>query len=187
MMFRAIVLCLCVAFATAGFPMGERLPVAPVAFQADTGLDAAALDIAVPLVAKWEGKRNAAYLDIVGVPTICFGSTRGIKLGDYMSDAQCAALLRAEVAEYQAGFKGYLLPETVAQRLTPQRFAAFTSTAYNVGISGIGRSTATRRLNAGDIPGACKALTWWNKAGGRVVPGLVNRRTEEWALCMVGV
>jgi GH24 family phage-related lysozyme (muramidase) len=57
----------------------------------------------------------------------------------------------------------------------------------NVGIAGAGKSTATRRLNAGDIAGGCQALTWWNKAGGRVVRGLVNRRAEEFALCMDGL
>ncbi|ARC87161.1 hypothetical protein B5V46_00185 [Rhodovulum sp. MB263] len=54
----------------------------------------------------------------------------------------------------------------------------------NVGVAGAGRSTATRRLSEGDVPGACEALTWWNKAGGRVVAGLRNRRTEEYGYRM---
>nr|WP_231119180.1 glycoside hydrolase family protein [Rhodovulum sp. MB263] len=51
-------------------------------------------------------------------------------------------------------------------------------------MAGAGRSTATRRLSEGDVPGACEALTWWNKAGGRVVAGLRNRRTEEYGYRM---
>lgn len=147
----------------------------------------ATLDIAVPLIAKWEGLRLQAYLDIVGVPTICYGSTRGVSLGTRKTERQCEQLLRVEVAEYRCGWLGYVLPE-VAQSLPPKRDAAYTSLTYNAGIRAIGRSTATRRLNAGDTRGGCYALGWWNKAGGRVIRGLVNRRNEEVKLCLeVGV
>ncbi|WP_254054886.1 glycoside hydrolase family protein [Pseudophaeobacter sp. EL27] len=74
-----------------------------------------------------------------------------------------------------------------ASRLPSERDAAYVSLAYNVGIRGIGRSTATRGLNAGGVAGGCQALTWWNKAGGRVVCVLVRRRTDEYRLCMLGV
>ncbi|MEQ3670204.1 lysozyme [Pseudophaeobacter sp.] len=145
------------------------------------------LIVALPLIGGWEGKRNHAYLDIVGVPTICYGHTKGVALGDYMTDAQCAALLRSEVLEYREGLHGYFSTETKAKRLPAARDAAYVSLAYNVGIRGAGRSTATRRLNAGDVAGGCQALTWWNKAGGRVVRGLVRRRADEYQLCMMGV
>ena len=131
--------------------------------------------------------RNHAYLDLVGVPTICFGHTKGVRLGDHMTDAQCAALLRSEVLEYREGLHGYFSADTKAQRLPAARDAAYTSLAYNVGIRGAGRSTATRRLNAGNVAGGCQALTWWNKAGGRVVRGLVRRRADEYRHCMIGV
>lgn len=142
------------------------------------------LAIAVPFIAAKEGKSNSAYLDIVGVPTICYGSTRGARIGQRLSDAECMALLRAEVIEYRWGLHRYFTAETKRYRLPPTRDAAFTSLAINVGIDGAGRSTATRRLNAGDVPGACDALTWWNKAGSRVIRGLVLRRAEERALCL---
>ncbi|TDX19319.1 lysozyme [Rhodovulum visakhapatnamense] len=146
--------------------------------------EARALALAVPLIAKWEGKRNAAYRDIVGVWTICYGHTRTARPGMVLSDADCEALLRAEVRDYRARLLTFFSAETRARRLPPPRDAAFTSLAINVGVAGVGRSTATRRLNAGDVPGACEALTWWNKAGGRVVAGLRNRRTEEYGYCM---
>ncbi|MBO9457959.1 lysozyme [Labrenzia sp. R5_0] len=145
------------------------------------------LRVAVPFIAKEEGKRNEAYLDVVRVPTICYGSTRGVSLGMKMTDAECLQLLREEVAEYRRGLHAYFNLTTKYQRLTPERDAAYTSTAFNCGIRAIGRSTATRRLNAGDIRGGCKALTWWNKAGGRVLRGLVNRRERERALCLQGL
>ncbi len=151
------------------------------------GAAAAFLAVAIPLVAEWEGKRNHAYLDIVSVPTICFGHTKDVQIGDYMTDAQCEALLRAEMLEYRHGLHGYFTDETKRNRLTPERDAAYVSLAYNAGIRGAGKSTATRRLNAGNIAGGCSALTWWNKAGGRVVRGLVRRRAAEYQLCMIGV
>ncbi len=145
-----------------------------------------ALDVAVPLIGKWEGLRLNAYLDIVGVPTICYGSTRGIKLGMRKTKSQCDALLRAEVEEYRLGWLRYVNDKAYAFYLPAERDAAYTSLAYNVGIRGAGRSTATRRLNSGNIRGGCAAIGWWNRAGGRVVRGLVNRRSQETKLCLLG-
>jgi len=147
--------------------------------------EAATLVIALPLVARLEGKRNQAYIPIPGdVPTICYGSTEGVRMGDYATDAQCLERLRREVVEYRKGLHRYWTTDTLLRRLPPTRDAAFTSFAINVGVSGAGKSTAARRLNAGDVPGACDALTWWNKAGGRVIRGLVARRAEERDLCL---
>jgi GH24 family phage-related lysozyme (muramidase) len=145
------------------------------------------LEIALPFVAKWEGLRTEAYLDPVGVATVCFGHTKGVKLGDRYTAEECHAMLRDELLEYRAGLHRYFTPDTIRTRLPAERDAAFGSFAFNVGIAGAGKSTATRRLNAGNIAGACEALTWWNKAGGRVFRGLVNRRAGEAGLCMVGV
>lgn len=142
------------------------------------------LGVAVPFIAKEEGKRNVAYRDIVGVWTICYGSTRGVHAGMVKTDQECLALLRAEVAEYRIGLHRFFTGATLNGRLPPARDAAYTSTAFNCGIGAIGNSTATRRLNAGNIIGGCEALTWWNKAGGRVVRGLFERRKRERALCL---
>lgn len=149
--------------------------------------EAETLAIALPLVARLEGKRNQAYRDSVGVVTICYGSTRGVRMGDYRSDAQCRALLLAELREYRQGLHGYFTASTRLYRLPPSRDAAFVSFAINVGIAGAGGSTAVRRLNRGDLAGSCQALTWWNQAGGRVLRGLVARRAEEAALCRIGL
>jgi lysozyme len=142
------------------------------------------------LIGAWEGNENHAYLDRIASPpiwTICSGHTKGVEQGDYMSDGQCTDLLRIEVLEYREGLHSYFTTTTKLQRLTPERDGAYVSLAYNVGVRGAGRSTATRRLNAGDIAGGCQALTWWNKAGGRVVRGLVRRRADEYRLCMIGL
>jgi GH24 family phage-related lysozyme (muramidase) len=146
--------------------------------------------VAVPLIAKWEGLRTTAYLDTIASPpvwTACYGETKGVKQGDSYTPEQCREMLAREVREYREGLHRYFVAETKARRLTAERDAAYTSLAYNAGIRAIGRSTATRRLNAGDIAGGCKALGWWNKAGGRVVRGLVNRRADEVRLCLSGL
>nr|WP_321980131.1 lysozyme [uncultured Cohaesibacter sp.] len=145
------------------------------------------LAVAVPFIAQEEGKRLVAYKDIVGVWTICSGSTRGVYPGMRRTVAECRELLRVEVAEYRSKLHRYFTDTTKAKRLTAKRDTAYVSLAYNAGVYAIGRSTATRRLNAGNIKGGCQALTWWNKAGGRVIRGLVNRRAREKALCMDGL
>ena len=141
-------------------------------------------DISFGLISKWEGKRNYAYQDIVGVWTICYGHTKTARRGLHKTDTECRELLVEEIKEYRQGLHVYFNQETKDSRLTDKRDAAYTSLAYNVGIRGAGKSTATRRLNRADIIGGCKAITWWNKAGGRVVRGLTKRRAEEYDYCM---
>lgn len=177
------------AIAMGAWPQKEPAPP-PAASAEIEGLpyaDDVFYAIAVPFIAREEGKRNHAYQDIVGVWTICFGHTSGVKPGDFMTDAQCEAQLRNDIRTYRANLHQFLTPETKRHRMTPERDTAFTSLAINVGWAGAGKSTAVRRLNAGDIRGACEAMGWWNKAGGRVVLALANRRGRECALCMVGV
>ena len=142
---------------------------------------AAAMLLAVPIVAKWEGKRNDPYLDIVSVPTVCYGETR-VKMRRY-SDAECTAMLHEAVK----GFAEPVARCTPAIANRPYQLAAATSLAYNVGIGAYCRSTADRRFDAGDFKGGCAALKFWNRAGGRVVQGLVNRRADEYRLCMTGL
>ena len=56
--------------------------------------------------------------------------------------------------------------------------------AYNIGPGAFCGSTLVKRLNAEDYPGACREILRWNRAGGRVVQGLVNRREAEYRQCI---
>lgn len=143
--------------------------------------------VAVPLVAKWEGKMNNSYQDIVGVWTICYGHTRTAKAGQHKTDEQCNHLLAEEILDYRHGLHNYFSKETKEKRLNVLIDASYSSLAFNVGIRAAGKSTATNRLNTGKLRGGCKALTWWNRAGGRVIRGLQNRRHEEYQMCLNGV
>lgn len=158
---------------------------APLAPQAQTS-EARIMAVALPFLKRWEGVKLRAYRDVVGIWTICSGTTRGVTPGMQMSAEECDELLRKEALEYWRGVSVFLKSH-VLQTLTDERGASWTSFAINVGIRAAGKSTATKRLNQGDLVGACEALTWWNKAGGKIYRGLVNRRTAEYDLCMVGV
>lgn len=151
------------------------------------GQEAAAMAILLPLLEHHEGIRLEAYLDPVGIPTICAGVTKGVTLGMRKTADQCRDLLRLEAARHRNQLAHYYLSTTILQYLPPARDAAFSSLAYNIGVDGCGQSTAMRRLNAGDVPGACDAITWFNKAGRRVMRGLVVRRADERDACMINI
>jgi lysozyme len=136
------------------------------------------------------------YLDMVGVPTACDGITtingKPMPRGRTFTEAECTRLLELELVKHAQGVMscspGLALSEKRHVELLREgpRFAA-VSLAYNVGIGAYCGSTARRRFNAGDYLGGCEAITWWNKAGGRVVRGLVNRRAKEAKVCREGI
>lgn len=67
----------------------------------------------------------------------------------------------------------------VRVKLTQGQFDALVSFAYNVGSRALSTSTLLKKLNAGDIKDAADEFLRWNKAGGKVMPGLTSRRTAE--------
>ena len=138
--------------------------------------------IATPFIVRWEGQENAAYQDIVGVWTICSGETQNVYKGQYLTDSECAALTQERVREFAEW-----IDDHVSVELQPETHAALTSWVYNVGKGAASRSTLLRKLNNGDYDGACTELLRWNRAGGRVIQGLKNRRLDEYQLCMEGV
>ncbi|MEI5680451.1 MULTISPECIES: lysozyme [Mesorhizobium] len=148
-------------------------------------ISAAVMAAAVALVGGFEGLRTRAYIPIPGdVPTVCFGETRGVKLGDRYTVDQCKAMLGDALVEFETGMRRCLVaPESIPDK----PYVAMLSLSYNIGTRAFCGSTVARKANAGDIRGACNAFTAWNKAGGRVIKGLVTRRAEERKLCLEGV
>ena len=67
--------------------------------------------------------------------------------------------------------------------LYQHEFTAYASLTYNIGGKAFCSSTLVRKLNAGDYAGACAEIPRWNRAGGKVIPGLDNRRAHERAVC----
>lgn len=145
------------------------------------------------LTTPWEGTKNLAYWDSLGrVWTVCTGETKGVKKGDRYTNEQCAAMLYETLERdyrqpLQKCIKGY-------DRLPLSLQASLLDAAYNIGTGAICRSTAARRAEAGDYKGACGAVTWFNKAGGQTIRGLVLRRgygdaqrIGELELCLEGL
>ncbi len=130
-----------------------------------------------------------AYLDAVKVPTACDGITRGVRMGQTYTEAQCTAKLEAELVEHGRrviacvpGLYGH-----------GYQVAAATSLAYNIGWPSFCGSTAARLFNAGRWLAACDAFAMWVKATDPrtrkkiVLRGLVTRRERERAMCRTGL
>lgn len=132
-------------------------------------------------VATWEGKSNDPYRDIVAVETVCYGETR-VAMRRY-SDAECEEMLAEALGQFATG----VIERNPELRERPHQLAAATSLAYNIGLSAYRRSTAARRFTQGRWRDGCNAILLWNKAGGRVVRGLVRRREAERRLCLEGL
>jgi lysozyme len=126
-----------------------------------------------------------AYLDAVGIPTACDGITKGVRMGQTYSEAECGALLEHELAEHAEGVMR--CTPALARHGRDNQRAAAVLLAYNIGVSGWCRSTAARRFSAAQWRQGCDAFLMWDKAGGRVLRGLSLRRQRERALCLKGL
>lgn len=143
-------------------------------------------DDGVALVKSFEGYLTkqadgscVAYLCPAKVPTIGWGCTEGVELGMRWTEAEAEAALRRELAKFEAG-----VARLVTVDLNQNEFDALVSFSYNVGLGALQKSSVLRKLNAGDRDGAAAAFALWNKGGGRVLRGLVARRSREAALFM---
>lgn len=144
-------------------------------------LAAAVLAAATASIQQWEGTELKSYWDPYGaVWTACTGETRGIGPGMEFTSAECRDMLSARVPEFW-GALDRCIPGFAAAPNSVQ--AASTSWAYNVGAGAACRSTLARKIAARDYKGACNELPRWNRAGGRILNGLTNRRFSERALC----
>ena len=121
-----------------------------------------------------EGKLNVAYVDPVGIVTICAGHTRTAKLGQLKTDDECLGLLKEDTRWSERGVKA-----AIKVPITQDQYDALTSFAFNVGNAGLLNSTLARKLNAGDCRGAAAEFPRWNRAGGRILRGLTKRRLAE--------
>lgn len=137
-------------------------------------------DSAVRIVAQYEGFRARPYLCPAGVPTIGYGATRHadgrpVRMTDPpITEAAAMELLRRQLREFAGE-----VDRLVAVPLAEHERAALISFAFNVGSAALARSTLLRLLNAGDRDGASGQFVRWNQGGGKVLAGLVNRRTAE--------
>lgn len=128
----------------------------------------------VGFLQKWEDTRPVAYLDIVGVPTICTGSTKGVRIGQVATPDECAARLIED-----STYAGKALARCVTAPVTQRQYDALVSLGFNIGGGAICASTLVRKLNQGDCRGSAEQFLRWDYAGGQKVRGLTNRRKAE--------
>ena len=124
-----------------------------------------------------EGQRNTAYLDSAGVPTIGFGSTRGVKMGDKIDDAQARQKLMADMRVAEEDYN-----KLVTADLNPNQQTAVKSLLFNIGGPQFANSKARAALNAGDFETFQKEASEFRMADGKVLPGLEARRAREMSL-----
>lgn len=135
----------------------------------------------VEFVKGWESCRLSAYLDGNGVPTIGWGHTLGVRMGNTITQAQADTWLIEELIEYGEGLKVYMVREP-----DQQQFDGILSLAYNAGLRAIGKSGLMALFNAGDDDGCADRFLAWNKDGGKEVKGLTKRRWAERAIYLDG-
>jgi lysozyme len=121
-----------------------------------------------------EGSVDHVYLDPVGIPTACAGSTEGLTradVGRYMPPEVCAQRIKRDTSTAERAVKA-----CVTQPVTQEQYDAFVDTAFNIGRANFCGSTLVRKHNAGDCRGATQEFGRWVYAKGKKLPGLITRR-----------
>lgn len=149
-------------------------------------------------IAGWEGYRSEAYIPVPGdVPTIGFGSTKNVKMGDKTTPDRALRRLVDEVdSVYAQGIR-----RCIKVPLTDYEFGAYVSLAYNIGVPLFCNKADKRTvddqgrprkpdpdqlidlINSQQYAEACKRIDAFVYSGGRKLQGLVNRRAEERKIC----
>ena len=133
------------------------------------------------LVCASEQRRLTAYLCPAGVPTIGWGHTKGVKLGDTCSVQQADIWLSRDLEDAAAA-----VASLVQVPLTQGQFDALTDFVFNLGAGRLKESTLLELLNAGRVFAAADQFKLWVHAkvkGQDVIePGLVKRRAAETAM-----
>lgn len=132
-----------------------------------------ASDRLIEKIKEFEGLRLRAYRDAVGKPTIGYGHTLGVRMGQRVTERQAEEMLRQDL--WVAG----RLPNTIKEIDTQGKYDALVSFIFNLGVGSFKRSTLYRRILRHAPDKMIQAeLMRWTRSGGKVLPGLVRRR--EW-------
>lgn len=162
-----------------------------IAFGASGAL---ALSVSTVIVES-EGYQPKPYLDPKNILTVCYGHTGGINKNKTYSQDECLLLLKDDAEKAEDVLKNSVKPEIYA-KLKDYEKAAFISFIYNVGAGKKGvkdgfvalkktgqPSTMLRKINQGDIKGACQQFMSWTQEG-QGLAGIKIRRIKERNLCL---
>ena len=134
-------------------------------------------------IARFEGFRGQLYNDAAGHATIGYGhlvhhgridGSEPAEFRKGISQERALELLQADAAKAAAE-----IARSVKVPLEQHQFDALVSFAFNVGNGAFRESTLLRLLNEGRYDAVEAQLARWNKAGGKTLQGLVNRRAAE--------
>jgi lysozyme len=133
----------------------------------------------IALIKRFEGNRLEAYKDLVGVWTIGYGHTSmagapKVEPGMKITQAEAEDILIRDLVKYETG-----VSKALTKVPTQNQFDAMVSLCYNIGPAAFAKSSIVRHFNAGNVEAAANSFLLWKKAGGKVIQGLVNRRSAE--------
>lgn len=138
-------------------------------------------DAGYRLICQFEGLSLKPYLDSVNVPTIGYGNTfypNGRKVT--MLDPKITKEYAFEIFKIIADKFAHQANAVIKKPVTQNQFNAIVSFAYNVGIGSLKSSTLLKKVNINpNNPTIRNEFAKWNKAGGKVLKGLTNRRAAE--------
>lgn len=137
------------------------------------------------MIKAFEGFRAEAYLDIGGVPTIGYGETQGVKMGDRVTELEAASDLRLRLDHDFTPRVLDALPKFSGQ-MSLNELDALVSLAYNIGSAAFTNSTLARLLESGDVLNAAEQFAVWNHTGGNEVRALTKRRAHEMRVFLSG-
>lgn len=108
------------------------------------------------------------------VPTIGWGHTAGVAMGDTCTQEEADAWLLADLAWVEE-----CVNKHVTAQVLQQEFDALCSLCFNIGCKQFSGSTLVKLLNSNNFDAASKEFGRWNKQHGEVLAGLTNRRAKE--------
>ena len=139
-----------------------------------------------------EGYTDRAVVPVKGdVPTIGFGTTHGVRMGDTTTPTKALARVLTDAQKFEGALK-----QCVTVPLYQHEYDTYVRFSYNVGAAAFCRSTMVKKLNAEDYSGACKEILRWTYFQGkncaapenaRLCGGLATRRQTEYQQCMGGI
>ena len=131
-------------------------------------------DIGLKKLKEFEGLRKEAYLDAAGVPTIGYGHTHGVRMGDVISEYWAEMFLKADLYDVEKQV------DSLGLDLNQPQFDALVSFAFNLGFYKLKTSTLLKTIREGGSMRAIKKeFKKWIYAGGKIQLGLVKRRDWE--------
>ena len=126
------------------------------------------------LIKHFEGCELEAYKCAAGVWTIGYGHIKTAEEGMVISQSYADELLEGEIVEYED-----YVNTAVTAPLSQDQFDALVSWTFNLGNGNLNASTMLKVLNRGEYEEVPAQMKRWNKAGGKVLEGLIRRREAE--------